>query len=432
MLVKAYFYQLTNIKSHEVRAALLSACYFFTVLTAYYVLRPLREEFAVENGVENLHLLFLGTLFATLLLVPLVGWLVSQYRRKVFITYSYRIFALLLFCFFLFFTYGSEQLSVYIGRVFYTWLSVFNLFVVSIFWSFMADGFGYNRSRRLFAFIAAGGTLGAILGSGITAFFVESIGRLPLMLISVFLLEVAVQIVKALDKEFDSFPDSAHTHRATSELGTGTMFERMSEGIRLTFSSPFLMGIALYMLLYPFLTTFLYFEQAHIISAEIETREQRASVFGQIDFWVNVLTLTLQLFVTGRLMQRLNAGVILMIMPVLTVIGFMALGNAPVLIVVILFQIVRRAGSYAITGPAREALYTLVDKTQKYKAKNFIDTFFYRTGDALSASLNGFLVSMSMSIAVVAWVAVPFALLWAGTGYWLGRKQLQLVKKKLQ
>jgi len=260
--------KLTGIHSDEVRASLLAFAYFFCILSAYYVLRPLREEMGLAGGVRNLPWLFIGTLLATLVLAPLFGALVSRFNRRQFISISYRFFALNLLVFYLLMLYSNSEMDIILGRVFYIWLSAFNLFVVSVFWSFMADGFGYERSRRLFAFFAAGGTTGAIVGAAITSGLVEVIGRLHLMLFSVLLLEVAVWLVHALDKEFIHFQHQDQTPEI-QEIEQGSILKQMSAGISLTFSSPYLMGIAAYLLLYSFLSTFLYFEQANIINSAL-------------------------------------------------------------------------------------------------------------------------------------------------------------------
>jgi len=413
--------KLTGIHSDEVRASLLAFAYFFCILSAYYVLRPLREEMGLAGGVRNLPWLFIGTLLATLVLAPLFGALVSRFNRRQFISISYRFFALNLLVFYLLMLYSNSEMDIILGRVFYIWLSAFNLFVVSVFWSFMADGFGYERSRRLFAFFAAGGTTGAIVGAAITSGLVEVIGRLHLMLFSVLLLEVAVWLVHALDKEFIHFQHQDQTPEI-QEIEQGSILKQMSAGISLTFSSPYLMGIAAYLLLYSFLSTFLYFEQANIINSALESRTERTALFAQIDLWVNSLTLLMQVFLTGHMMRKLGITLVLIII----VVGFISLALAPVLVTLVIFQVVRRAGNYALSRPARETLFTILDREEKYKAKNFIDTFVYRTGDALSAGINGMLGVIGLSVASVAWVAVPFAVLWAGVGGWLGYRQKDL------
>jgi ATP:ADP antiporter, AAA family len=421
--------KLTGIDNSEVKAALLSFCYFFCILSAYYVLRPLREEMGLAGGVRNLPWLFMGTLIATLCVVPLFGTIVSRFKRGQFIPIAYRFFALNLIVFYGVMSISTPEMDVILGRVFYIWLSVFNLFVVSVFWSFMADGYGLNRSKRLFAFIAAGGTIGAIVGSGLTAQLVEVIGRLHLMLFSVVLLELAVWIVKALDDAFDKFE---HTDSEPMPDSSQSVFKQMSEGISLTTSSSYLMGIAGYLILYSFLSTFLYFEQATIIDGALESRAEKTALFAQIDLWVNVLTLFMQVFLTGRLMQYLGIKAVLVILPILTVIGFVSLAFAPILITLVIFQVVRRAGNYALARPARETLFTILKREEKYKAKNFIDTFVYRAGDALSAGLNGALGLIGFGVVGVAWVAVPFAMLWTGIGVMLGNKQQRMAKEQPQ
>jgi len=420
--------KITGIQSNEVKATMLAFAYFFCVLSAYYVLRPLREEMGLAGGVRNLPWLFIGTLCATLVLAPLFGTLVSRYKRVQFISISYRFFAVNLLIFYMLMLYSDSETDVILGRIFYIWLSAFNLFVVSVFWSFMADGFGYERSRRLFAFFAAGGTTGAIVGAAITSGLVEIIGRLHLLLFSVVLLEVAVRIVHALDKEFNQYqrqtPNSEFLPANKGSLG-----KQMSEGILLTMRSPYLLGIAAYLLLYSFLSTFLYFEQANIINNALETRTERTALFAQIDLWVNILTLLVQIFLTGHLMRKLGITLVLMIIPALTVVGFISLAMAPILLTLVIFQIVRRAGNYALSRPARETLFTILGREEKYKAKNFIDTFVYRTGDALSAGLNGILGMMGLGVASVAWVAVPFALVWTVTGGWLGSRQKNMAEQ---
>jgi AAA family ATP:ADP antiporter len=420
--------KITGIQSEEVKATILAFLYFFFVLSAYYVLRPLREEMGLAGGVRNLPWLFMGTLLATLVLAPLFGTLVSRYKRRKFISISYRFFAINLLIFYILMLYSDAQMDILLGRIFYIWLSAFNLFVVSVFWSFMADGFGYERGRRLFAFFAAGGTTGAIVGSALTSGLVEIIGRLQLMLFSVVLLEVAVRIVHALDDEFKGLTnvDRNPVNTITAEQ---SIFKNMIAGISLTFKSPYLLGIAAYLLMYTFLSTFLYFEQAAIIDSALDSRTERAALFAQIDFWVNSLTLLMQIFLTGHLMRKVGVGIVLIILPVLTIIGFISLAMAPVLLTLVIFQVARRAGSYAFSRPARETLFTILGREEKYKAKNFIDTFVYRTGDALSAGVNGFLGMIGFGVASVAWVAVPFAILWTGIGGWLGYRQRELVDK---
>lgn len=430
-MLTALIKKITGIHSDEVKACMLSFAYFFCVLSAYFVLRPLREEMGLAGGIRNLPWLFAGTLLATLVLVPLFGTLVSRYKRRTFISFSYHFFAINLLIFYFLMLYSDASMDILLGRVFYIWLSAFNLFVVSVFWSFMADGFGYEKSRRLFAFFAAGGTTGAIVGAAITTGLVEVIGRLHLMLFSVVLLELAVRIVHVLDKEFERFE---HSPSAAEPLlsNNGSTLQQITAGITLTLRSPYLLGIAGYLLLYSFLSTFLYFIQANIIDGALQSRTEKTALFAQIDLLVQILTLFMQIFITGHLMRKLGVGLVLIIVPLLTIAGFISLALAPVLVTLVIFQVVRRAGSYALTRPARETLFTILGREEKYKAKNFIDTFVYRTGDAVSAGANGFLGMIGVGIASVSWIAVPFAVIWTGMGVWLGYRQKKHADKYYQ
>ena len=415
-----------NIREDETRIVLLSALLFLVVMTAYYILRPLREEMGLHGGVRQLPRLFLITLGVMALMTPVFGALVRRYSREKFIPIVYRFFALNLVLFFLVPSHLTGTALAMAGRIFYVWVSVFNLFTLSLFWAFMTDGFGYERGRRLFGIVAIGGTLGAILGAKLTSSLVLVVGRNNLLLFSILLLEVAVQIVKLL---------SRHFHRAAfvSEQDAGLPVARVSGqgmlgGLTLTFSSPYLLAISGYLFLYSLGSTFLYFEQASIIDAHVLTREGRTALFGRIDLWTNILTLAWQLLVTGRLIPRLGTGKVLALLPLATAVGFAALGFAPTLGVLVVFQIVRRAGNYALVKPARETLFTLVDRNVRYKAKSFIDTFVYRGGDALGAGMFSTLTAAGLGLAGLAYVAVPLAVVWGAVGLYLGRKQQRMAQ----
>jgi len=405
-----------GIAPFEMKTVLLAALLYYLLLSSYYILRPLREEMGLAGGVENLPRLFMGTLVAMALVAPLVGWLVRRYSREVFIPVSLRFFALNLVAFFVAVKLGEDQPSMLTGRIFYVWVSVFNLCAVSLFWAFMADGFGYDRSRRLFGLVAAGGTLGAIGGSGTTSLLVGVVGRPNLMLLSALLLELAVRCVGAMVNEFRVLNPTVPP--AARDSGDGGILA----GITRTARSPYLLGISSYIFFYSLTSTFLYFEQARIVAAEISGREARATVFGLIDLLTNVLTLGCQLLATGRLLRRLGGGPVLALLPVITASGFVVLGAWPTLTVLVAFQVLRRSGNYALAKPARETLFTVVGREDRYKAKNFIDTFVYRGGDALGAGLSSRLIPAVGA----AWVAAPAAVVWAGISLALGRRQKKL------
>ncbi len=424
--IRRFLQKSLGVREDETTLVLLSALLFYIVMSSYYILRPLREEMGIHGGVRQLPKLFLITLAVMALVAPLFGYLVQRYRREKFIPIVYRFFAVNLIIFFIVLSRIEGDALILAGRVFYVWISVFNLFALSLFWAFMADGFGYRRGRRLFGIIAIGGTLGAIFGSSLTASLVHVIGRNYLLLGSIVFLELAVQTIALLSSRFraaDFHAENGPDRTVAKASGQGIL-----AGFSLTFSSPYLLAISAYLFLYSLSSTFLYFEQANIIDANILTREARTAIFGRIDLWTNVLTLCGQLLVTGRLMPRLGTGKVLALLPLAVAIGFAVLGSAPTLTVLVIFQVARRAGNYALIKPARETLYTLVDRNVRYKAKSFIDTFVYRGGDALGAGLFSALTAAGLGLTGVAWTAVPLALVWGGVGLYLGKCQQRLLQ----
>lgn len=405
----------------ERQAALWSGFLFYLLLTGYYILRPLREEMGLAGGVYNLPYLYLGTLSVMALATPAFGQLVRRQRRDTFLPLVYRFVAASLAVFYLVFRSAGDEMLLPAGRAFYVWVSVLNMFLVSLFWAFMSDGFGYERSRRLFGFIAVGGTLGAILGSALTSLLVDAIGPANLLLLSIVCLEIAARVIRPLSRRFRqaAFRRNEGPPVAVSRApGEGAL-----AGISLTASSPYLLGVSAYLFLYSLSSTFLYFEQAHIIAALDLSREAKASIFARIDLWTNVLTLIGQLFLTGRLLGKLGTGLVLALLPLATAMGFAALGTAPILPVLVVFQVARRAGNYALARPARETLFTTVDDNVRYKAKSFIDTFVYRGGDALGAGGFNLLTRLGLGLSGIAWLAVPAALVWGVCGLFLGRRQ---------
>jgi len=419
--LRARVYRIFDLRPGEPVLAFESGLLFYLLLSAYYVLRPLREEMGLAGGVENLPRMYLGTLAGTIIVAPCFGWLVRRYRREKFLPLVYRFFALNLLGFQLALRVCDADQILLLGRAFYIWLSVFNMLAVSLFWSFMADGFGYHRSRRLFGLIAIGGTAGAILGSGLTALLVERIGRAWLMVISAVLLELGVRLIGRLARRFDAAGYRAGEPPAPTVVrgdGKGVL-----AGITLTFRSPYLLAVAGYLFLYSLTSTFLYFEQAHIVDAQQLTREGKAALFAQIDLWTNVLTIACQILITGRLLKTLGTGWVLALLPVGTAAGFAALAALPGLTVLIVFQVLRRAANYALARPARETLFTTVDNDVRYKAKSFIDTFIYRGGDVLGAGTVEALGVAGLGLGPLAAIALPTAGVWTWLGLYLGGRQ---------
>ncbi|WP_275097858.1 NTP/NDP exchange transporter [Sedimenticola hydrogenitrophicus] len=416
-----------QVEPAEVTALLWSFSYFFALLCAYYIVRPMRDEMGILGGVENLQWLFTGTLIAMSAAVPLFGWVSSRFPRRRFLPYVYGFFILVMLLFYL--LMDEQRASPAVARAFFIWASVFNLFVVSVFWSFMADIYNNRQARRLFGFIAAGGTVGALAGPALTTLLVQPLGARNLLLVSALLLSWAIICIARLSAWSEAHPaddrtadDGTATAAADDPLLGGSIWA----GITLVVRSPYLLGICLLMLLFTTLATFLYLMQAQIVRDAFGDSAQRTAVFAAIDLAVNGLTLMLQLFLTSRLIKWFGLAVVLSLVPLLLAAGFALLGLAPVLLVLLLVQIIRRAGNYAIMRPAREMLYVVLTREEKYKAKNLIDTVVYRSGDALSAWVYAGMRSLGMSLTGVALVAVPLALLWAWIAFGLGRQQVKL------
>lgn len=409
--------RVVEVRPEEVGVLLLSGAYFFFVLASYYVIRPIRDEMAVVGGVENIAWLFSGTLLGTLLVHPLFTWLVSRYPRKQFIPIAYRFFILNLFLFFIFMRVAPTGAYVWIGRVFFSWTSVFNLFVVSVFWAFMADIFRSGQGKRLFGFIGMGGTLGGILGAILTANLAESLGPVNLLLVSMVFLEVALRLVRALGRKV-AVSGLGNQRNEMEPIGGGVL-----AGIRESFRSPYLLGIILFMFLFTFTSTAIYYQQTDIADRTFSDPGAPAAFFARIDLFVNILALVTQAFLTGRIIKWFGLGVALAILPIVTVVGLVWIGVAPTLTVLFVVQVFRRGWNYGLMKPALEALYTVIPREEKYKAKNFIDTTVYRTGDQVGAWSNKGLLALGMSFTTMAFVTVPLAGVWALTGIGLGAAQ---------
>lgn len=410
--------RLVDVKRNEFGALGWAWLYYFSLLSSYYIIRPIRDEMGILAGVENLQWLFLATFLAMLPIVPLFGWLVSRSPRSRFLPYAYLFFIANLLIFFGLFSAGGITISV--ARVFYVWVSVFNLFVVSVFWSFMADIFDDAQAKRLFGFIAAGGTLGALCGPAVTGLLVRSLSITNLLVVSASLLMVSVFSIRRLTRwELRSHarPRSERPPEDDDPMLKGGVLD----GFRLVYQSPYLLGICLLLVFYSTLTTFLYFQQAEILRDTFTDSETRTAVLAGIDFGSNLLALILQAFFTGRIVQKFGIAAGLAIVPTLLVLCFFALGLAPTLFAVIAVQVLRRAGNYSLMRPSREMLYVVLSREQKYKAKNLIDTTVYRGADVIGAWIYSGLGAIGMGIAQIAFVAVPLSAAWAWISFRIGK-----------
>ncbi|OHD68621.1 MAG: MFS transporter [Spirochaetes bacterium RBG_16_49_21] len=406
--------------------------FFFALLCAYYIIRPIRDEMGIAGGVEHLQWMFSATFLSTLAVVPLFGWVTRRFAVKQFLPYVYSFLIGNLLLFYILFM--SELRHEYVARAFFIWVSVFNLFIVSVFWSLMVDIFTSEQAKRLFGVIAAGGTAGALAGPALTAVLVIHIGTASLLLISALFLGWALVCINRLiagKRSGDTQAIAAATDRrgtAGSSINDKPMGGGIFAGIRLVLQSSYLAGICLLMLLYTALATFLYFHQAHIVRDSIGDPAGRTALFASMDFSVNAITLAIQIFLSSRVIRKFGLAGALLLAPLILGTGLLTLWAVPVLAVVVAVQILQRAGNYAIMRPAREILFVVVGTEEKYKAKNFIDTVVYRAGDLSSAWIYAGLQALGMAASGIALFALPLAGACAWLSFKLSRRQEKLAK----
>ncbi len=410
------------VRPGEVRALLWSFAYFLCLLAGYYVLRPLRDEMGIAGGVRNLQWLFTATFVVMLAAVPVFGALVARLPRRRFVPLVYHFFVANIAIFWLLLTLDVGR--VHVARVFFVWISVFNLFAVSVFWSFMADLYASEQGKRLFGFIAAGGSAGALLGPSVTVALAVPLGPVNLLIVAALLLELAVLCAHRLES---AAPQAENT--AIPEAGSETKAHRAGlggswlAGIAMVLRSPYLAGIALWVTLLSLAGTFLYFQQANIVAAASDDPAVRTRIFASIDLAIGILTLIVQFLATGRLITRFGVGPAAAALPLVFALGFLALAFTPALAVVIAFQALQRATNFALSNPAREVLFTVVEREEKYKAKNVIDIVVFRGADAAGGWLFSALRGAGLELSSISLASVPLAALWLVLAVALGRAQ---------
>ena len=395
-------------RPEEVRALLWSFAYFFCLLAGYYILRPLRDEMGVAGGVRNLQWLFTATFVTMLAAVPLYGALVARLPRRRFIPLVYHFFVANLAVFWLLLTLDVDRQTV--ARVFFVWISVFVLFAVSVFWSFMADLFSSEQGKRLYGFIAAGGSAGALAGPVLTIGLAEVLGPVNLLIVAGLLLEGAVVCAMRLE------PRNEVILKGEQAVGGGAI-----DGLLMVLRSPYIAGIMLWVSVLSVAATFLYFEQAAIVAAASDDPAVRTRIFATVDLAVGVLTLAIQFVATGKLIARFGVGAALALLPLVFAGGFAVLAAAPVLAVVITFQALQRTANFAISNPAREVLFTVVARDEKYKAKNVIDIVAVRGADAAGGWLFTALRSLGMEVRSIPLAAIALAAAGVALAVALGR-----------
>lgn len=409
----------------ELAGLLWATAYGFFIMFSYYILRAVRDEISsADRG--NLQILWTAVFLVMLVAVPLYSWVTSRMSRGKFVPLANRFFIACLVGFWLALVFLPDGARPWIDRVFYVFSSVFALFVVTIFWGLVADCFTNNQGRRMFAFIAVGSSIGAIVGSSVTAILATKVPVLSLLLIACVPLEVASWCALVLHRRFATGSVSGEGERDRAVEGNAW------SGMKAVFSSRYLTGIALFILLMTFVSTMLYFQQAHLIAQAFDDRGVRTAFFAKIDIAVNVLTIAFQVYLTARIMKWVGVGVTLAAIPVLMTAGFVSLGIYPTLAILVVVQVMYRAGRYGLTKPAREVLWTVLGREAKYKSKPFLDAAVYRGGDLVSGWIYTGLAAVGLSIGAIALVAAPVAGIWAFLAIYLGRQQESLAEEGIR
>ena len=430
---------LSEIESNELKATLVSTLFVFVLMASYYILRPVRDAMASDWTDSEVSFLWNINFFVSAGIVSLYGFAISRAKLKNVVPSMYAFFALS----FVFFYVGVTAIGefdlgaitikgftvvvddTFVDKAFYLWVSVFALFHVSVFWTFMADTFNPNQAKRLFAIIGAGASAGALVGPAIPALFAGTLGTDTLMLIASASLMLVIPLVFYIyhlkETELGNTDLEADTSKAT--IG-GNWWQ----GFQSFITNPYLLGIGAFILLYVFIGSFVYFEQKNLLADF--SRAERTQILGSVDWLVNVVTFGMAFFLTGRIVSKVGMPVALALMPFLVGGGLLILAFAPMLTVLLALQVFRRGGNYGLTRPAREMLYTRVTQEERFKAKPVIDIVVYRGGDAVSGTLFAFLTDgIGLGLAAVAIVGSAIAAAWGGVGIWLG-KQFDTKKNK--
>ncbi len=403
------------VKEQEVRAVIFSFLFVVLLMSAYYILRPVRDSMASDWTDAEVSWLWTMNFFISTAIVALYGIMVSKFRFRLLVPAMYGIFAA---SFIIFYILGSiSEDRTLIDKTFYVWVSVFSLFNISIFWSFMSELFSKEQSGRLFGIIAVGASVGGLIGPSITAFFSVSLGTDKLMLIASMMLLIPIPIIFHLQslKVKDLNNEKLDSATINQSIG-GNPFA----GFKMFFSNPYLLSIGLFIFLYTGISSFVYFELKNLLSDF--SRPERSVIWAQMDLAVNILAISTGLFATGRIVTKFGMPATIAMVPVMICIGLLVLAISPLLGVVVMLQIIRRSGNYAVTRPAREMLFTLVDQETRFKAKPVIDIVAYRGGDMLMAWLfTGLTQGLGLGLAAVAGVGAGIAALWSLVGIYLGR-----------
>lgn len=418
--LQTWLTRLFGVEREEAGAVVAGFAMLLLLFAGYFMLRPVRETMGIVGGVENLQWLFTGTFFATLAAMPLFGWIAARVQRRRILNWVYGFFTLNLIAF------GASFLSdpddVWVARTFYIWLSTFSLIAISVAWSVLVDVFSTGQAKRLFALMAAGASLGGLTGPLLGLFLVGPVGHAGLMFLSAVLLVASALAAQGVQRWRERHPLATDDATQRQRPLGGSPFAGATEVLK----SPYLLGIAVFMLLLASVSTFLYFEQARMVDAAFPERTDQTRVFGIIDIIVQTLSILSQLLITGRIARKLGVGVLLVAVPLIAATGFLWLAFAPTFAVLAVVMVVRRAGEYALVRPGREMLYTVVEPEAKYKAKNFNDTVVYRGADAVSGWVKTGIDMIAQQPTIAMLIGAAIALIWGLTGGALARAQRRI------
>jgi AAA family ATP:ADP antiporter len=408
--------RLFNLERHEAGAVIAGFGMFFLLFAGFFMLRPVRETMGVAGGVDNLPWMFTATFVGMLLTMPLFGWVAARVarRRILYWVFGYVAATLLMFAAGM----ATSPQDPWLARGFYVWYSVSNLFAISVAWSVLVDVFAIGQAKRLFALMAAGASLGGLCGPLLADRLVTPLGHAGLLALSALFLVASAIAASRVQRWRDLHPLPADADAPRQRPLGGNPFAGALDVLR----SPYLMGIALFVLLLATINTFLYLRQAELVAEMFPDAARQTQVFARIDFAVQALSLLAQLFITGRLAQRLGVRVLLAGIPLLMATGFLWLALAPTFAVFVVVMVARRAGEYAFVRPGREMLYTVVAPAQKYKAKSFNDTVVYRGGDAVSAWVKAGIDAIAQQPMIAMLIGAGIALVWTLNGAWLARR----------
>jgi len=409
------FRKLSGVQPHEVKATFLSFLFVFTLMLAYYILRPVRDAMASDWSDAEVSQLWTLNFFISTIVVAIYGLGVSKIKFKYLVPGVYTFFAVSFVFFYIYMASVSEK--TLIEKSFYVWISVFAMFHLSVFWSFMSDIFNKQQARRLFAIIAAGASAGALIGPLVPTLFVTYSGIQNLILIASILLIFPIPIILTLSKLKSKALNNEEINADSDNFKIGG---NPFSGFKTFVSNPYMLAIGVFILLYTMISTFVYFEQKNLLAAY--DRATRTQILGSIDWIVNVLTFGIAFFATSRIVNKMGMGRTLALMPLLVCAGILVLAFAPIIVVLLALQVTRRAGNYAVTKPAREMLFTEVSKEERFKTKPVIDVVVYRGGDSVTAWLfTGLTEGLGLGFTAIGVIGATVAALWAGVGIWVGK-----------